>query len=208
VKPDLASLSLYVALLPLALLALACFLKQSIVLSLLGRAIGGRSLPSTMVFGAALLLVAFVLAPVAEALLRDTGGAVAKGDLGAVSTKGAESVRGFLERHAPRDARDEMLRLQQGLRAPEERASVSEHDLVVLLPAFALGELKAAFRIGFFLLLPFLVIDLLIGVVLLGVGLHTVETRVVALPLKLLLFVAVDGWSLVVRGLLVGYTSG
>jgi type III secretion protein R len=177
------------------------------VLSLLARALGGRALPSLAVGGAALLLVAFVLAPVAEQVMGAAGGALVKGDLVDASGKAAEPVRAFLERQVAPDARKDLLELQRGLRPADARARLSDRDLVVLGPAFALTELKTAFRIGFFLLLPFLVIDLLVAVVLLALGMHTLETRVLALPCKLLLFVAVDGWALLTRGLLLGYAG-
>ena len=85
---------------------------------------------------------------------------------------------------------------------PAERAAVTDRDLTVLLPAYAIDGLKTAFRIGFFLLLPFLVLDLLVAVALLGLGMNGLEARVVSLPLKLLLFVTVDGWTLLTHGLL------
>jgi type III secretion protein R len=200
-------LSLLWALGPLSLLVAACFLKFSVVLSLLGRALGGRTLPSLAVTGVALLLCAFVLAPVVEQSLGAAGTAVVSGDLIAASSKVAEPVRAFLDRQVSPEARRDLVELQRGLRPPDQRAKVGDRDLVVLGPAFALAELKTAFRIGFFLLLPFLVIDLLIAVVLLAVGMHTLDARVVALPLKLLLFIAVDGWALIAKGLLVGYTG-
>lgn len=203
----LPELPMMLALAPLALLFAACFLKFSIVLSLLGRALGGRALPSLAVGGAALLLCAFVLAPVGEKTFSEAAAPLATGDLVGVAKKGAEPVRGFLERQVPVDARRELLELQRGLRPAAEREQVTDRDLVVLGPAFALAELKAAFRIGFFLLLPFLVIDLLLAVALLALGLHTLNARVLALPLKLLLFIAIDGWALVARGLLVGYSG-
>ncbi len=188
-----ADLPLLVALAPLVLLGVACFLKFSIVLSLLGRAIGGRALPHAVVAGVALLLAAFVLAPVGEQVAADG--------------RAAEPVRAFLERRVPSEARRELVELQRGLRPPAERDRVTDRDLVVLGPAFAVAELKAAFRVGFFLLLPFVLIDLLVAVVLLAVGVHTLEARVIALPLKLLLFVAVDGWALLTRGLLLGSSA-
>jgi len=203
----LIELPMLLALAPLALLFAACFLKFSIVLSLLGRALGGRALPSLAVGGAALLLCAFVLAPVAEKTYAEAAVPLATGDVVGVAQKGAAPVRAFLERQVPPDARRELLELQKGLRPAAERDAVTDRDLVVLGPAFALAELKAAFRIGFFLLLPFLVIDLLIAVVLLALGLHTLNARVLALPLKLFLFIAIDGWALVARGLLVGYSG-
>ena len=186
------SLLLFVALLPLTMVAIGCFLKFSIVLSLLGRAIGGRTLPGTVIVGASLLMVAFVLAPIGDKVT--SGGLASSGD----------AVRAFLEKRAPADTRHELYELQLGLR--DDKTTASDHDLTVLAPAFALSELKAAFRVGFFLLLPFLVIDLLLAVVLLALGMHTIEARVISLPLKLLLFLAVDGWGLIVHGLLASYT--
>lgn len=193
------------ALLPLALLGAACFLKFSIVLSLLGRALGGRALPAMAVSGAAALLVAFVLAPVAERVVAESGAALTRGDLVGVGAKATEPVRDFLERRVPVEARKDLLELQRDLRPEAERAAVRDRDLAILGPAFAISELKAAFRIGFYLLLPFLVLDLLVAVALLALGMHTIDARVIALPCKLLLFVVIDGWSLLLRGLLVGH---
>lgn len=200
-------LPLLLALAPLALLAFACFAKISIVLSLLARAIGGRALPAGVVAVVAALLVFVVVAPTAEKALGDGGAALLRGDATAVATQSGGPVRAFLEAHTPPDGRQEMLELQRGLRAPAERASLHENDLVVLAPAFAVSELSVAFKVGFFVLLPFLLLDLLVGVALLALGLHTLSARVVSLPLKLLLFVAAGGWSLLVRALLVGYTA-
>lgn len=177
-------------LLPLALLALACVLKFSVVLSLLGRAIGGRVLPSTVVAGLAVLLAAFVLGPV-----------VKDGDPAALA-QSSDSVRAYLEAHTSIAERTKLADLQKQLRVPAERASVTNHDLGVMLPAYAIEGLQAAFRIGFFLLLPFLVLDLLVAIALLGLGMNGLEARVVSLPLKLLLFVSVDGWALLTHGLL------
>ena len=192
--------------LPLAALAAACFLKASIVLGLLARALGGRAIPQLAIVAAALLLVGFVLAPVAERSVAAAGGAVVRGEPSGVAPRAAEPVRAFLERQVPAEARRELVELQQKYRGPDG-GTVSDRDLVVLVPAFAVAELKAAFRVGFFLLLPFLVLDLLIAVVLLALGMHTIDARTIALPCKLLLFVAVDGWALVTRGLLGGYAG-
>ncbi len=79
-------------------------------------------------------------------------------------------------------------------------------SLVVLAPAFAAAELKSAFEIGFLIFLPFLVIELLVATVLLALGMNTVAPETVSLPFKLLLFVLADGWHLLFRGLVLGYT--
>lgn len=177
-------------LVPLGLLAIACVLKFAVVLSLLGRAVGGRALPSTVVVGLAVLLAAFVLSPV-----------VKEGDAATLAGSG-EGVRAYLEQHTPLVERQKLAAIQRDLRTPADRDAVTDHDLTVMLPAYALEGLQAAFRIGFFLLLPFLVLDLLVAVALLGLGMNGLEARVVSLPLKLLLFISVDGWALLTHGLL------
>jgi len=83
---------------------------------------------------------------------------------------------------------------------------VGETDLVVLVPAFATAELKAAFQVGFLLFLPFLLIELVVSTVLLSLGMNTLRPEAVSLPFKLLLFVVADGWHLIARGLILGYT--
>ncbi len=89
---------------------------------------------------------------------------------------------------------------------PERRDAVSATSIEVLAPAFLIAELKAAFEIGFLLFLPFLVLELVIAVLLSSLGMHALDPRAVALPFKLLLFVAADGWHLLARGLVLAYT--
>ena len=95
--------------------------------------------------------------------------------------------------------------LAQRMRSPAERAEVHDGDLLVLVPAFVIRELKAAFLIGFLLFLPFLVIDLVVATILTALGMQTISPAQVALPFKLLLFVLASGWQLVARGLVAGY---
>ena len=119
-----------VVLLPLVLLAIACALKFSVVLSLLGRAIGGAALPSSVVAGLALLLAAFVLSPV-----------VKDGDAATLANCG-EAVRAYLEQHTPVAERQALASLQKELRVPAERAAVTDRDLTVLLPAYDLAPVS------------------------------------------------------------------
>ena len=85
---------------------------------------------------------------------------------------------------------------------------MGEHDVLVLAPAFAAAELKEAFRVGFLLFLPFLVVELVVASVLTALGMHALDPRAVSLPFKLLLFVMADGWSLLLRGLVAAYGGG
>ncbi|MCB9574676.1 MAG: EscR/YscR/HrcR family type III secretion system export apparatus protein [Kofleriaceae bacterium] len=118
--------------------------------------------------------------------------------------RAAEPVRAFLVRHAHARDRATFAALAGKLRGRAQPAA--DDSLGVLAPAFVTSELKEAFAIGFLLLLPFLVIDLVVGMSLGALGLVQTSPAVVSLPLKLLLFVAVDGWRLLVEGLVLGYS--
>ena len=91
------------------------------------------------------------------------------------------------------------------MRTPAERAGITDHDLLVVVPAFVTSELRRAFEIGFLLFVPFLVIDMVIANLLLALGMHMLSPTTVSLPFKLLLFVLADGWHLVIRGLIESY---
>jgi type III secretion protein R len=205
----LSLVSLLVAV-PFVLVVATSFLKFSIVFAILRRALGGEILPLWAVTGAlALLFALFVSAPVAEKAWADSAPQLARGDLQGLTegaSKAAGPVRGFFIAHTPQRERQSFLELSRRLRPQAEREQVKDDDLAVLAPAFAVAELRAAFQIGFLLFLPFLVIELVVASVLLSLGMNTLEPKLVSLPFKLLLFVLVDGWHLLVRGLVLGYT--
>jgi type III secretion protein R len=94
------------------------------------------------------------------------------------------------------------------MRPPAQRSTIAERDLLVLVPAFVIGELSAAFRIGFLLFIPFLVIDMVVANLLLALGMHMLSPTTVSLPFKLLLFVLIDGWHLLTQGLVLSYAAG
>jgi len=116
-----------------------------------------------------------------------------------------QPLRDFLVRHGSPEERSRFVDMARELRPVEEAALVNEDDLAVVIPAFVITELKEAFIIGFLVFLPFLVLDMLIANVLLALGMQTLSPSQVSLPFKILLFVAVDGWSLLSRGLILGY---
>jgi type III secretion protein R len=196
-----------VALVPIGLVTLTSFLKIVVVLSLTRSALGAPQVPpSTAVTGLALLLTFLAMGPVAEdawtrARAVPSGGV--ERTLQSLAA-GAEPLRGFLRRFARADDRQSFLELARRARAASG-GIVGDDDLSVLAPAFIVSELRRAFTIGFLLFLPLLVVDLLVANVLLALGLSQLSPTTVALPFKLLLFVAVDGWSLIARGLVAGY---
>ncbi|MEM1201791.1 MAG: EscR/YscR/HrcR family type III secretion system export apparatus protein [Acidobacteriota bacterium] len=114
-------------------------------------------------------------------------------------------VRDFLARHAGPAEKELFLRWAHTMGPPEWRDSVGLDHLLVLVPAFAISELTEAFAIGFLLFLPFLVVDMVVSNILLAMGMHMLSPVVVSLPFKLLLFIMIDGWSLLAQGLLAGY---
>jgi len=198
------------ALVPFAVLMLTSFSKIAVVLSLARSALGTQQAPPSMVLtGLAAVLTAHIMAPVAEAMYLAGTRADAGFETGAQLISTAEQVadplRTFLVKHSSPDERARFADLARELRPLDQADQVSELDLAVVLPAFVITELKEAFQIGFLIFLPFLVVDMVIANILLALGMQSLSPSQVSLPFKILLFVAVDGWALLSRGLVLGY---
>jgi len=206
------------SLVPFVLLMATCFVKVAVVLSILRGAIGAQQVPPTQVVtGLALILTLFVMAPTGERIyvaVKPVLGVAAGAELAsgktveAVATaasRAKEPLRDFLLKHADRRDRATFHGLALRMRTAEERAGITDGDLMVLVPAFVTSELRRAFEIGFLLFLPFLVLDLVVSNLLLALGMHMLSPATVSLPFKLLLFVLADGWHLVARGLVESY---
>ena len=119
---------------------------------------------------------------------------------------GKEPLRGFLIQHSKDAERSFFLRSAQSLLPPERRDALTVDDFIVVIPAFTVSELTAAFQIGFLIFLPFLIIDLVVANILLALGMMMMSPTTVSLPFKLLLFVLIDGWAKLVHGLVLTYT--
>ncbi|MBA3462296.1 MAG: EscR/YscR/HrcR family type III secretion system export apparatus protein [Deltaproteobacteria bacterium] len=198
---------------------LTSFVKISVVLSLVRNAIGAPDAPSGLVvMGLSLILTFFVMAPVAvemvtaaatttapappsqlETAVRALLPAEAQGDVDAAA-RALAPLEKFLARHASPKDKATFVELAAKMGRP-----ATGEELWVLAPAFLTTELREAFAIAVLIFLPFLVIDLLVALGLAALGLASTSPQTVALPLKLLLFVAVDGWRLLVDALLRGY---
>ncbi len=205
---ELIALVGVLALAPAALVMLTSFLKIAVVLSIARSALGAPQVPpTTAVTGLALVLTLLVMAPVAEraaALAQEGPGERSIAGATARLARAAEPVREFLARFAREDDRAVFLDVARRLRAAGG-SPPGEQDLAVLAPAFVVSELRRAFTIGFFVFVPFLAVDLVVANVLLALGLTQLSPTSVALPFKLLLFVAVDGWKLLARSLALSY---
>jgi type III secretion protein R len=195
---------------PFAIMMLTSFSKVVVVLSIVRSAIGTQQAPPTMVLtGLAAVLSAHIMTPTMEAMVASAKGV----DFGSASgsqvlsmaSNVAQPLRDFLVKHGSAEERARFVDLARELRPVEQADQVSENDLSVVVPAFVISELKEAFIIGFLIFLPFLVLDMLVANILLALGMQTLSPGQVALPFKILLFVAVDGWALLARGLILGY---
>jgi len=211
-----------VAIAPLVVLTLTSFVKLSIVLSLLRNAIGAPDAPSGLVVtGVALVLTFFVMAPVAIDMVHAAAAppaaevAPAPGSVDEAvrqlvpaeykpqveaAERAIEPLRAWLGKHAGQADKDTFVGLAKRL-----GKDVRGDELWVLAPAFIATELREAFAIAVLIFLPFLVIDLVVALGLASLGLQASNPQAIALPFKLLLFVAVDGWRLLLESLLRGY---
>jgi type III secretion protein R len=209
----LAALSLA----PFVVMMLTSFVKISVVLSILRNAIGTQQVPpSTVITGLAFILSIFVMAPVGRQMYeaagvipntRDMFSEASVKTLFSAADTGKEPLRKFLARHS--HAQDRVLFMELAGRL--ERSSgtanpqIDKDGFQVLIPSFVTSQLKEAFQVGFLVFVPFLIIDMVVANVLLSMGMHMLSPVVISLPFKLLLFVLVNGWYLVVRGLVLSY---
>lgn len=216
-SPDLETLqwvALFGALLaaPVVAIMVTSFAKIAVVLAVLRAAIGVRGLPpSYVIFGLAAVLSAFIMAPVGTNMAEGASAAMAQNEtssewerLSVAASGGVVPLQGFLAANT----HGSELTLFAELRAAQTDVPIDRVDqtsLTLLVPAFVTTELKEAFLIGLLLFLPFLVIDLVVGGVLVSLGMDNLRTSAVAIPFKLLLFVLVDGWILLFQGLVQGY---
>jgi type III secretion protein R len=198
------------AVLPFAAMVVTSYTKIVVVLGLLRNALGVQQVPPNMVLnGVAIIVSCYVMAPVlmdAADRIKPAESTVSTAQqmLGAADAA-REPFRKFLIKHADEREKTFFLKSATAIWPLERARKLHPDDLLVLAPAFLLTELTAAFRIGFLLYLSFIVVDLVVANVLLAMGLSQVTPTNVAIPFKLLLFVALDGWSRLVHGLVLTY---
>jgi type III secretion protein R len=202
---------LAISILPFVAMVVTCYMKIVVVLGLLRNALGVQQVPPNMVLnGIAILVSAYVLAPVAIAATKNMPSTPQPGESSSQAVMQAfsaarEPFRKFLESHADEREKRFFLRSASLVWPKEEASQLKETDLFVLAPSFTLSELTDAFKIGFLLYIAFIVVDLIIANILLAMGLNQVQPTNVAIPFKLLLFVVMDGWSTLIHGLVLTY---
>lgn len=197
---------------PFALIMLTSFSKMAVVLSLLRSALGSQQAPPAMVMtGLAVVLSAHVMTPVFQQSFRAAEvidwSPTQPGGFLANAAPVFEPLRAFLWKHGSDEERARFVELAQSLSTPTGPGQAAATDLSVMIPAFVITELREAFVMGFLVFLPFLVLDMVIANILLALGMQTLSPSQVSLPFKILLFVAIDGWGLLSRGLIEGYVA-
>jgi flagellar biosynthetic protein FliP len=196
-----------VSLAPAILLMTTCFVRITVVLGLLRQALGTQQLPPNQVMTSiALFMTLLIMSPVWSRVVNDAIKPYAAEEISATEAwdAGVQPVRQFMSAQIDRTGnRDDIWLFYKYLPADTpEPSSYDDVPLTVLLPAFMLSELKTAFLIGFQIYLPFLVLDLVVSSITISMGMMMLPPVMISLPFKLLLFVMVDGWHLVVGMLL------
>ena len=186
--------------LPAVVLMMTGFTRIIIVLSLLRQALGTQSVPPNQVMvGLALFLTFFVMSPVIDKIYVDAYKPLSENQITMQEAmdKGVAPLKEFMLKQT----RESDLALFAKMAVVDKIESPDQVPLKVLVPAFVTSELKTAFQIGFAIFIPFLIIDMVVASVLMSMGMMMVSPAIVALPFKLMLFVLVDGWQLILGSL-------
>lgn len=189
------------AVIPAVVISMTSFVRTVIVLSMVRHAFGMPETPPTPVLVAlSMFLTAFTMAPTMTRINADALQPLLAGRIGVeqAMTAGAAPLRGFMLAQT-RDA--DLESIYAISRTPLPRRA-EEVETLKLAPAFILNELRVSFTIGFVILLPFLLIDLVVASILLALGMMMVPPATISLPIKILMFVLIDGWGLVLQGVL------
>ncbi|HWQ43420.1 MAG TPA: flagellar type III secretion system pore protein FliP [Desulfosporosinus sp.] len=189
---------------PAILMLMTSFTRIIIVLSFVRNALGTQQLPPNQVMvGLALFLTFFVMAPTWNQINTDAVQPYMKNQITQTEAlaKAEEPLRVFMFRQT----REKDLELFVGLSKMERPKTYREVPTYVLIPAFVISELKTAFQMGFAIFIPFIVIDMIVSSTLMSIGMMMLPPMMISLPFKLLLFVLVDGWHLVVQSLVTSF---
>ena len=218
------------SLLPFVAMVATSYLKIVVVMSLIRNALGIQSIPPNMVINAlAMILTFYIMAPVASeswGIAKTEFAKTQQAAAGAAAqqssppaaqqpgyfpaadavAKASEPFRKFLSDHTTARERAFFISTAETLWGKDDKPAVVDHEsFYILIPSFCVAELTKAFEIGFLVYLPFIAIDIIVSNILLAMGMMMVSPVTISLPFKLLLFVMVNGWTLLIQGLVRGY---
>jgi flagellar biosynthesis protein FliP len=189
------------AVLPAIVLTTTSFVRTVVVLSFVRQALGsGQSPPNQVVIGLALFISFFTMQPIVEQMSQAGLQPYLRHEIAEMQALDRASIP--LKRFMLRQTREEDLQMFYGVTATQVPDGPDDVAMRIAMPAFAISELTTAFQMGVMILLPFLLVDLVAASLLMSMGMMMVPPTMLSLPIKLLLFVLVDGWNLVVGSLL------
>lgn len=191
---------------PAILVLMTSFTRIVVVLGFVRSSLGTQQMPPNQVLiGLALFLTLFVMSPTLSTINEVAVQPYIKGEItqSEALDKAAVPMKKFMYSHT----RTKDLQLFMGYTKMEKPKSYEDIPLSVMVPAFAISELKTAFQMGFMIFIPFLIIDIVVSSVLMAMGMMMLPPVMISLPFKILLFVLVDGWYLIVKSLLVSFNT-
>lgn len=194
------------ALAPTIIFVMTSFLRLIVVFSFLRTALGTQTMPpNTILVTLALILTFFIMEPVATKSYNEGIKPYIAEQIGyeEAFAKGVKPFKDFMLKNT----REKDLALFYRIRNLENPKTIDDVPLTVLVPAFMISELKTAFEIGFLLFLPFLVIDMVVSSVLMAMGMMMLPPVMISMPFKLLIFVLVDGWNLLIQNLVTSFLT-
>ena len=203
---QLLGLMTTLTLLPSMLLMMTSFVRIIIVLSILRQALGtAQTPPNTVLVGLALFLTFFIMSPVFESVYNDAVGPYmnSKLDFDKALIKAETPIRDFMMKQT----REDDIAMFMQIANRRELDNSSQVPFTTLMPAFITSEIKSAFTIGFLIYIPFVVIDLIVASVLMSMGMMMLSPMMISMPFKLMLFVLVDGWSLILGSLAASFAT-
>lgn len=199
-----------IALMPLLLMITTCFLKMAIVLIIVRNALGVQQVPPTMaIYGIALALTVYVMTPVFYEMKEHSN----IPDLETSNTtelfeevvKASTPLKNFMIRHSHPDLVTTFVDNTKEIWPDSLSQKVDTDNIMVIIPAFVVSEIQSAFKIGFLIYLPFIIVELIVSNLLLALGMQMVSPMTFSMPLKILLFVLVDGWGRLLNSLVLSY---
>lgn len=201
-----------VSMLPVLAVIASSFTKISVVLLIVRNAIGiQQTPPNLLIFVVALVLTAFIMNPVMYATwnqyLTHNALFLSSSTFFTGFTYVSEPLVGFMKKYADPEVRSFFIEAARRIWNDAPGVTFSEDDLTILAPSFLVSELTRAFEIGFLIYLPFLMIDFAISAILVALGMSMMSPTVVSTPVKLLLFVSIDGWRRLLEGLVLTYAN-
>lgn len=192
------------ALAPSILLMMTCFTRIIIVLSFIRKAISTQTTPPNQVLiGLALFLTFFIMAPIGTEINNKAIQPYLAGEIDqeVALERAMEPIRAFMFKQT----REKDLALFIDISGSEKPHGLADVPTKALIPAFMISELKTGFQIGFVLFIPFIVIDMVVASTLMSMGMMMLPPVMISLPFKILLFIMVDGWNLIIKSLIMGF---